>query len=200
MSSDTGRVRHRDPVRSKAKILEAARRAFTERGYDSATIRDIAQRADVAVGLVLRHFTSKQELFLAAFPGPENLEPTPSGDRDSLISELMTSVLDRLDSNPTADPFLALIRSAGANKDAAAALYEEMRRRTTEFLEETIESPDRELRVELLGAQIIGIAFVRHILRTGALVTTPAADLARSLEPIVHATLYGDLPPTPTKA
>jgi AcrR family transcriptional regulator len=196
MSSDPGRVRRRDPVRSKAKILEAARQAFTERGYDSATIRDIAKRADVAVGLVLRHFTTKQELFLAAFPGPESLESAPSGDHDSLIAELLESVLDRLDSNPTADPFLALIRSAGANEDAASALYEEMRRRTTEFLSESVESPDRELRVELLGAQIIGIAFVRHILHAGALVATPAADLARSLQPIVQATLYGDLPAT----
>jgi AcrR family transcriptional regulator len=194
MNSDPGRVRRRDPVRSQARILEAARQAFTERGYDSATIRDIAKRADVAVGLVLRHFTTKQELFLAAFPGPENLESAPSGDRDSLIAELLESVLDRLDSNPTADPFLALIRSAGANEDAASALYEEMRRRTTEFLSESVESPDRELRVELLGAQIIGIAFVRHILRAGALVATPAADLARSLQPIVQTTLYGDVP------
>jgi AcrR family transcriptional regulator len=194
MSSDPGRVRRRDPVRSRARILEAARQAFTERGYDSATIRDIAKRADVAVGLVLRHFTTKQELFLAAFPGPENLESAPSGDRGSLIAELLESVLDRLDSNPTADPFLALIRSAGANEDAASALYEEMRRRTTEFLSESVDSPDRELRVELLGAQIIGIAFVRHILRAGALVATPAADLARSLQPIVQATLYGDVP------
>ncbi|MCU1682011.1 MAG: TetR family transcriptional regulator [Amycolatopsis sp.] len=197
MSSDPGRIRRRDPVRSKAKILEAAREAFTERGYDSATIRDIAKRADVAVGLVLRHFTTKQELFLAAFPGPENLKSAPSGDHDSLVAELLESVLGRLDSNPTADPFLALIRSAGANEDAAAALYEEMRRRTTEFLSESVESPDRELRVELLGAQIIGIAFVRHVLRTGALVAIPAADLARSLQPIVQATLYGDLTSAP---
>jgi AcrR family transcriptional regulator len=193
VSSDTPSKRRRDPVRSRARILEAARQAFTERGYDKATIRDIADRAGVATGLVMRHFTNKRSLFLAAFPGPEDLTPVAAGgDRDRLIADLMGKVFEQLDSRPPADPFLALIRSAGGNQDAATALYQEMRQRTASALKAGAEPSSRELRIDLLGAQVIGIAFVRHILRAGELAAMPANDLVQALVPIVYATLYGE--------
>ncbi len=46
-------------------VLNAAEQVFAESGYDGATIRDIAARADVAVGSVYRVFEGKTELYLA---------------------------------------------------------------------------------------------------------------------------------------
>jgi hypothetical protein len=52
------------------------------------TIRDITGRADVATGLVMKHFTNKRTLFLAAFPGPEELAPVAAArDRDRLRTD-----------------------------------------------------------------------------------------------------------------
>lgn len=64
------RKRVRAPEVHREAILEAARAAFAERGYTRATIREIAGRAGVTHGLVMRHFGSKEQLFLAAVPGP----------------------------------------------------------------------------------------------------------------------------------
>ncbi|MBU2667447.1 TetR/AcrR family transcriptional regulator [Actinoplanes bogorensis] len=47
---------------ARARIRDAAIQLFAERGVDSATIRDIAQQADVSSGLLRHHFGSKEGL------------------------------------------------------------------------------------------------------------------------------------------
>ena len=47
---------------TRARLIEAAREAFTEKGFASATLRDIARRAHVSTGAVFTHFSSKEEL------------------------------------------------------------------------------------------------------------------------------------------
>ncbi len=48
---------------TRERILDAAERLFSERGFDGASIRDIAMRAEVPAGLVHHHGGSKEELF-----------------------------------------------------------------------------------------------------------------------------------------
>jgi len=50
----------------KEAILKAAQEAFAQLGFTGATVKDVANRADVSFGLVSHYFGSKQELFLAA--------------------------------------------------------------------------------------------------------------------------------------
>lgn len=52
-------------VRTRQKVLEAARALFAERGYDPATIRDIAKGAGMSTGAVFANFQDKAELFEA---------------------------------------------------------------------------------------------------------------------------------------
>ncbi len=59
-----GRMRDMQKAQTRAKVLEAARAMIVERGFDAATIRDIAQRAGVATGSVFTTFTDKTELLL----------------------------------------------------------------------------------------------------------------------------------------
>lgn len=53
-----------DAARNRARILDAARVAFAERGAE-AQMDEIAARAGVGVGTVYRHFPTKQSLALA---------------------------------------------------------------------------------------------------------------------------------------
>jgi AcrR family transcriptional regulator len=48
---------------TRQRLLGAARRLFTSRGYDAATIRDIASEADLSTGAVFASFSDKAELF-----------------------------------------------------------------------------------------------------------------------------------------
>jgi AcrR family transcriptional regulator len=49
--------------RTREKIVAAARTLFAERGYDGATIRDIAKAAGMSTGAVFASFTDKSDLF-----------------------------------------------------------------------------------------------------------------------------------------
>ena len=50
---------------SRARILEAAFAVLSKQGYDNTSIKDIAEAAGVAQGLVHYHYKSKQQLVLA---------------------------------------------------------------------------------------------------------------------------------------
>jgi AcrR family transcriptional regulator len=59
----------RPPTISREQLLHAARTVFTQKGFDSATLADIAGELGVTAAAVLRHFDSKQDLFSAAMRG-----------------------------------------------------------------------------------------------------------------------------------
>lgn len=54
-------------VDRRQQILEAALDVFAEEGFEGATTKEIAARADVTQGLIYFYFPSKEELFLAAY-------------------------------------------------------------------------------------------------------------------------------------
>jgi|ERR1051325_4859489 len=49
-----------------SEILEAARRVFARKGFDQATVEEIAEAAEVAKGTVYLYFDSKRAIYLAA--------------------------------------------------------------------------------------------------------------------------------------
>jgi AcrR family transcriptional regulator len=55
--------RARAKQRTRQRLLGAARRLFMSRGYEAATIRDIASEADLSTGAVFASFADKAELF-----------------------------------------------------------------------------------------------------------------------------------------
>lgn len=54
------------PGDTRERILEAALRAFAEKGFDGATTRDIATAAGANLGLIQYHFGGKDKLWRAA--------------------------------------------------------------------------------------------------------------------------------------
>ena len=70
--------------RTRQKILEAARALFNERGYDGATVRDIAKAAGMSTGAVFASFADKAELF----------DEIVAGDYQALEVEMAQAVRD----------------------------------------------------------------------------------------------------------
>jgi AcrR family transcriptional regulator len=54
---------------TKAKIMEAAIKLFSTRGYNKASVDDICEEAGISKGAFYHHFKSKQALFLALLDG-----------------------------------------------------------------------------------------------------------------------------------
>lgn len=50
---------------NRGQVLSAAREAFVERGYEGATLSDIAGRIGVSAAALLRHAPTKRDLFVA---------------------------------------------------------------------------------------------------------------------------------------
>ena len=50
--------------KSRARIREAARSLFREKGFDGATLREIAARAEMGASSIYRHVQSKEELLI----------------------------------------------------------------------------------------------------------------------------------------
>jgi len=63
-SADRPNQRALAKQRTREKIIAAARALFAERGYEGATIRDIAKAAGMSTGAVFASFTDKSDLFI----------------------------------------------------------------------------------------------------------------------------------------
>lgn len=62
----------KDAALNRARLLEAAREVFAERGLE-ATLDDVAKRAGVGTGTAYRHFANKQELATEILAEASNL-------------------------------------------------------------------------------------------------------------------------------
>tara|TARA_R110000868_G_scaffold39376_4_gene137133 strand:+ start:54685 stop:55326 length:642 start_codon:yes stop_codon:yes gene_type:complete len=86
-------VRERNRIDKLQRITEAARTLFVEKGFDETTTREIARRANVALGTLFLYATDKRDLlFLICTDELEDLtdrafDAVPA--RDRLIDELI---------------------------------------------------------------------------------------------------------------
>lgn len=55
----------RDPISTKARILDAALSTFSRKGYHDTRLDDIVDESDTSKGAIYFHFANKERLFLA---------------------------------------------------------------------------------------------------------------------------------------
>jgi len=52
-------------LRTRARLLEAAREVIREKGYERATLSDVAERAGMTSGAIYGNFKNREDLFIA---------------------------------------------------------------------------------------------------------------------------------------
>jgi AcrR family transcriptional regulator len=110
----------------RQRVIRAALDLASEGGYDAVQMRDVAQRAQVALGTIYRYFSSKDHLLAAALVEWENeleqrvsLRP-PRGDT---IAERMVDILRRATRAMERDPQLsAAVLAALSSRDPQVAI------------------------------------------------------------------------------
>ncbi|WP_444545562.1 TetR/AcrR family transcriptional regulator [Streptomyces lavendofoliae] len=176
---DKGGVRDGAPTRER--LLDAASALFAERGYERATVRDIAARARVNQALLFRHFGSKRALFgeVVSRDGTEQLRSTAP---ERLVETVLASML----APPTADggdtgssrSLETLLRSVGAGDEVSAAvtaLGDDYAR----ALATLSDADDSGLRADLALAWLVGIGLMRVVVAKQPLAGADADEVGR---------------------
>jgi AcrR family transcriptional regulator len=182
-----------DPEETKATILAAARRLFGEVGFERATIRAIAEAAEVDPALVIHHFTNKKKLFVAAhelpldpsevFAGLADIAPEERGRH---LARVYVSMMATSDSSA-----LSLLRAAATNEDAARMLREFVTDAILSHASWLAPGPDGERRLALAGAQLIGLVFAGQLVRIEAIGSATLDELVDAVGPVIQRYLDG---------
>lgn len=182
---------------TREAILEAARGAFADLGYDRATIRAIARSAAVDPALVHHFFGTKDGLFAAAmrFPvAPSRILPQVlSGPRSRVGERVIRTFLAVWDSAEGGAAGLALLRSAVTNERAGRMLREFLSRELIGRVARETAPDAPELRASLVASQIVGLAMLRYLVPLDAVASADADRLAATVGPTVQRYLTGPL-------
>ncbi|MHB1327167.1 MAG: TetR/AcrR family transcriptional regulator [Gemmatimonadales bacterium] len=197
----------RRPAERRVEIVDAAAGVFGERGYDHATLTDIAKRAGVCVGTVAHYFGSKEDLFRAAlfdriheeFAKEEAILAGHQGSYRSLIEGLLQRMADRVRRFGTGDLLFTGLAQASTFPQAGHLLCTEVGDRWRRIFAGAIEAgiqtgefrrldPDRTARV--LASALLGM-LVAHARLSRFDPRSPTADqlIETYLDLVTHALL-----------
>jgi AcrR family transcriptional regulator len=179
---------------SRESILAAAQSHFAAEGYDGATIRGIAASAGVDPALVRHYFGNKEHLFVAAMRFP--IDPADFVPRiliaggEHVGEELARIFFEAWDAPDT--PFVALLRSVTTNEQAAQMLRQFISREVIGRLASTLDLDQPQLRAGLAGSQLVGLAFVRYVVRLEPIASMQAEALVKAVGPTLQRYLSSE--------
>ena len=180
---------------TRGEILRAARTEFAERSFAGTTVRAVADRAGVDPALVHHYFGTKRELFTASLAlrmDPEQLLARVSAaaapERGTVLAREFFRVWDDVERRT---PFVALIRSATTEPEAATMLRQFAEQLITPALRPLVTGADVDLRLQLAVSQLLGAAVLRHVVAAEPLASSPVETLVRRLGPAVQGHLDG---------
>ena len=117
----------------RQRILEAALDVFAEQGFEGATTKDVAARAEVTHGLIYFYFPSKEDLFYAAFEHQVQRsfdalrfdlddESDSAADVETIIRRIVTRFIDIMLSPRNLSLMRIMMRAAAQDMGRSQAL------------------------------------------------------------------------------
>ena len=177
-------ARTKNAAATRAAILAAARRRFSQESYDSVGLREIAGDAGVDVALVSRYFGGKEKLFKEAVGdgGTDWLPPSSANELPQHLTELFLNSHDA-EHREQAERLLIMLRSS-SSPVAAAIVREALTRDVLQPLASRLAGDAPEARASLALAVWMGVTVLRTIMsvepmcgRKGAVVDAKLALL-----------------------
>lgn len=158
----TGRsgTRAAETAARKRRLLNVAVELAAEGGYDAVQMRDVAARAEVALGTLYRHYTSKDQLLLAALADQattlrERLDQRPP--RGDVPAERVADVLRRATRALERQPRVthAMVTAMSVSDDSAAPVKQEINETLRAIIVDAVNGtpvPDLDDVVRVLGS------------------------------------------------
>ncbi|MEU7983945.1 TetR family transcriptional regulator [Streptosporangium canum] len=169
-------VRPRQPAAVTRKAIhDAAHELFRNEGFDAVGIRAVAARAGVDAALVIRHFGSKEQLFLEAMTVDLPAIKVMEGPLEGMGRAIVEHVVCLPSSRPgaLAVTALAALFRASDRGEVQRTLRETIENVFAEPLVRRLEGGDAELRAHLIAAQLGGLLTSMHVVQDPVLL---AAD------------------------
>lgn len=158
-------------------MLRAAQELFTERGYERTTVRDIADRAGVNQALLFRYYGSKEDLFHVVL-ATESRVLVAESPAEQVLAKTLARMLNRDSDAQQESVWLAALRSSG-HDSAADAIRKQLSEDYVRVLGSLTDAEDRELRVDLVLAWLVGLGTLRSVVRKEPLVSADPEAVAR---------------------
>ncbi len=178
---------------TRNEIVTTARRLFAEAGYDKTSVRDIAAAAGVDPALIRHYFGSKAELFRSTVGWPiapaDLIARITSGDRGEIGARLTRVFLEAWERPESRAPLLAILRGAATHEESTALVRQLMQDQLYPQLAKPLQGPDTELRIDLAMAQLLGTAYLRHVLQVEPIASAPLDELVARVAPVITAHL-----------
>jgi len=185
---------------TRAEILTAARSAFAELGYEGASIRGIAKRAGVDPALVHHYFADKSELFVETMDlpmDPHQVQAQVIGDGLGFSgARLVERFLAQWEMGPEghrSTAFVTFVQAVAASPRTADAMREFLHDRLTLHGVPGEDDDTRRRRRALISSQLLGLGFVRYVMRLEPTASADRADVARWVGPTLDRYAHGDL-------
>ncbi|AKA02322.1 TetR family transcriptional regulator [Streptomyces noursei ZPM] len=179
----------RDAQGTRRLLLDAASHLFAERGYERATVRDIASRAGVNQALLFRYFGSKKALFgeVMARGGQEQLRATPP---ERLFEVALRGMLAE-GAGPGTDRSLEVcLRSIGGSDEIGEALRG-LGDEYADVLATLSRADDGALRGDLALSWLLGIGLMRVVVGKEPLASADPDAVCRLVGEALTALLEG---------
>jgi AcrR family transcriptional regulator len=203
MSAAAAAGRRPGNVDTKGQIIEAAKRVFAAKGYDGASLRAVAREAEVDPALVHHYFDGKASLFVAAMALPFDPRtvamhqgPGTAGAGTGVGSIVITGFLTMWDhAEGTGSSFASCVAGMASSINVADAMREFVAERIwekTPVNEGESDEVTRQRRA-LVSSQLMGLAFIRYILRVPPISTTTPKEIARWAGPTLDRYMVGPI-------
>ena len=203
MSAAAAAGRRPGNVDTKGQIIEAAKRVFAAKGYDGASLRAVAREAEVDPALVHHYFDGKASLFVAAMALPfdprtvaMHERPGTAGAATGVGSMVITGFLTMWDhAEGTGSSFASCVAGMASSTNVADAMREFVAERIwekTPVNEGESDEVTRQRRA-LVSSQLMGLAFIRYILRVPPISTTTPEEIARWAGPTLDRYMVGPI-------
>jgi len=158
----------------KDRIRAAALRLFTADGFDATGIRDIATEAGVNPAIVIRHFGSKERLFIDTIDDDTSWASVLDGPLDDIGRRIVRAVVANRTNG--LQVFGGVVRASG-RPDVRAHLRELLAEQFVAPLAERLDGPDAEMRAHLFVAQVTGLMFALSVYDDDYLASAPADEI-----------------------
>ncbi|UXN31717.1 TetR family transcriptional regulator [Glutamicibacter sp. M10] len=180
---------------TKEAILDAARELFSQRGYDSTSIRTIATSAGVDPALIRHFFGDKATLFATTLTEhttiPQRLGNAFLGDPAHIGSRVVDTYLHLWEEEETRHIMLALVRSASTSNSAADMLKTVLGSRMRGVPQLSEADPDQSKRVALAAAHMLGIGFTRYVIQLPDISSRTHEEIVAEVGPTIQRYLTG---------